>query len=357
MIDQRSASQSGRQSQRPSQTEQPQQSQQSQQIPPAQAAQAPQTPPFISAPAGPSVTATDAKLFPGRTFVSTVLDALDSKKKMTGELTGKYLQRAMMAGLFVGIFFTAYFVIVAAFSGPTVPAGFPVIGRVLAALTFGWALVLIFYTNSELLTSNMMIVSIGAYHHRINWLRSLRILALCFAGNLAGGLIVAILLRFSTINGGAVMDQMIAAVNLKIGYLTAGPMGVADLFVRAILCNFCINIGMLMVYNGKLTNDFTKCVIMVVAVFIFAFLGFEHSVADSVLFMIVGLNGVGDPLLEVAAIAVILLGNFVGGGVLIGLNFAVMNDDQPHGSEPIVVQFHKSALKDIDAHAPTAGKA
>ena len=331
MIDQRSASQPDRQSG--------------------------QSPSFISAPAGPSVPAADAKLFPGRTFVSTVLDALDSKKKMTGELVGQYMQRAIMAGLFVGIFFTSYFVIVAAFSGAGVPAGFPVIGRVLAAITFGWALVLIFYTNSELLTSNMMIVSIGAYHHRINWPRSLHILVLCFAGNLVGGLVVAILLRFSTIDGGAVMNQMIAAVNLKTGYLLAGPMGVADLFVRAIFCNFCINIGMLMVYNGKLTNDFTKCVIMVVVVFVFAFLGFEHSVADSVLFLIVGLNGVGNPLLEIAAIVVILLGNFVGGGLLIGLNFAVMNNDQPHGNEPVVVQFHKSALKDIDAHAPAAGKA
>lgn len=140
---------------------------------------------------------------------------------------------------------------------------------------------------------------------------------------------MAALLRCSTVTDGMVLEQMVAAVQLKTGYLQAGAAGVADLFVRAILCNFCINVGMLMVYNGKLTNDFTKCVIMVTVVFVFAFLGFEHSVADSVLFLIVGLYGVGDPLLEVAAVGVILLGNFVGGGVLIGLNFAVMNAE-PH---------------------------
>ena len=295
-------------------------------------------------------------LFPGRTFVSTVLDALDSKKTMTGEMTGKYMQRAIMAGLFVGIFFTTYFAIVAAFSAADAPTGFPVLGKILAAITFGWALVLIFYTNSELLTSNMMIVSIGAYHHRINWVRSLRILALCFAGNLIGGLVIAVLLRFSTIADGAVFDQMIAAIQLKTGYLHDGAFGVADLFVRAILCNFCINIGMLMVYNGKLTNDFTKCVIMVVAVFVFAFLGFEHSIADSVLFLIMGLQGAGDPLMEVLAIVVILLGNFVGGGLLIGLNFAVMND-RPHLPAGAPSSYHHSVLHDIDAHQPSAGKA
>ncbi|OZG67455.1 formate transporter [Bifidobacterium eulemuris] len=295
-------------------------------------------------------------LFPGRTFVSTVLDALDSKKTMTGKMAGKYMQRAIMAGLFVGIFFTTYFAIVAAFRVEGAPAGFPILGKVLASLTFGWALVLIFYTNSELLTSNMMIVSIGAYHHRINWAHSLRILALCLTGNLIGGLVIAILLRFSTIIDGAVFDQMVAAVQLKTGYLHDGAFGVADLFVRAILCNFCINIGMLMVYNGKLTNDFTKCVIMVVAVFVFAFLGFEHSIADSVLFLITGVQGVGDPLMEVLTVTVILLGNFVGGGLLIGLNFAVMND-HPHTSAGVPAAYHRSALHGIDAHQPTSGKA
>ena len=98
-------------------------------------------------PTTPSTRPVDP-LFPGRTFVSTVLDALDSKKTMTGELTSKYLQRAIMAGLFVGIFFTTYFAIVAAFSTAGTPAWAPAAGRVLGAVTFGWALVLIFYTNS-----------------------------------------------------------------------------------------------------------------------------------------------------------------------------------------------------------------
>ncbi|OXN01005.1 formate/nitrite transporter family protein [Bifidobacterium vansinderenii] len=268
-------------------------------------------------------------LFPGNIFVSTVLDALNSKKTMTGNLVSKYMQRAIMAGLFVGIFFTAFFVISATFAaaGP----GMALAGKVLGACTFGWALVLIYYTNSELLTSNMMIVSIGVYHHRIGAMRSLYILGLCLIGNLIGGFIVAILMRGATIISGDVFTIMSTAVATKTGYLAQGLPGIIDLFVRGIFCNFCINIAMLMCYNGKLVNDFTKCIIMMVAVFVFAYLGFEHSVADSVLFLIMGLFGVGDPLTEVAAIIVVILGNFVGGGLLIGINFAVMNDQHHHG--------------------------
>ncbi len=267
-------------------------------------------------------------LFPGRTFISTVLNVVDSKDTMTGSMTGKYLQRAMMAGLFIGIFFTAFFIIMGQFAQN--PDDHPVVsaGKLLAATTFGWALVLIYYTNSELLTSNMMVVTIGAYHRRIGWLHSLRMLGLCLLGNLAGALVIAILMRCSTIISGPTLAQMLSAASTKTGYVTAGLPGIADLFVRGILCNFCINIAMLMVYNGKLNNDFTKCIIMVVAVFVFAYSGFEHSIADSALFLILALFGKVNIALAAATVAIAMLGNYVGGGILIGLNFATMNDER-----------------------------
>ncbi|KFI45424.1 Formate/nitrite transporter FocA, FNT family [Bifidobacterium bohemicum] len=267
-------------------------------------------------------------LFPGRAFISTVLDALESKETMTGTMTGRYIQRAVMAGLFVGIFFAAFWVIIgqASMGGP----GLRLAGKVIAGITFGWALVLIYYTNSELLTSNMMVVSVGAYHKRIGWAHSLKLLGLCLVGNLLGALVVAIILRFSSIVSGPALAQMLAACNTKIAYLNSW-FGIADLFVRAILCNFCINIAMLMVYNGKLTNDFTKCTIMVVAVFVFTFCGFEHSVADSAMFLILGTHGLVNAWKAVLVIIVAILGNLVGGGILIGLNFATMNDERGIG--------------------------
>ena len=71
----------------------------------------------------------------------------------------------------------------------------------------------------------------------------------------------------------------------------------------------------------------TKILVMVVAVFIFAFLGFEHSVANTVLFSIVGLHGAVPFLPAVGNIAIALVGNFIGGGLLIGLYYAYVNDE------------------------------
>lgn len=268
-------------------------------------------------------------LFPGRKFISTVLEVLDGKDAMSASMRGRYLQRAAVAGFFVGMFLTAYFTVLARFAAVSADAPWmPVFGRVLGCLTFGWSLVFIYHTNSELLTSNMMIVSVGAYHRRISWARALRLLALCLAGNLLGGLAIAALLSLSSVVQGDVLAQMAATSAEKLAYVGGGAPGLVDLFVRGVLCNFCINVGMLMVYNGKITSDLAKCVVMLVAVFVFAYLGLEHSIADSALFLIVGLRQGIDVGAAILCVLVVLAGNFVGGGLLIGLNFAVMNDER-----------------------------
>ncbi|HZJ39446.1 MAG TPA: formate/nitrite transporter family protein, partial [Demequina sp.] len=188
--------------------------------------------------------------------------------------------------------------------------------------------VFIYYSKSELLTSNMMIVSIGAYYRRTTPLKALRILLLCYGGNIIGGLAVALLVAASTLGDGAVGEQMNAAVEHKEAYLSAGVWGWSDLFVRAILCNFMINLAMILVYNGLIKDDFTKSLAMIMSVFVFAFVGFEHSVANTVLFSIVGLQGGLDLGLALGNIGIVLLGNFVGGGLLIGYYYAYANDDR-----------------------------
>ncbi|QGQ19700.1 formate/nitrite transporter family protein [Cellulomonas sp. JZ18] len=269
-----------------------------------------------------------AGLFPGRYFISTVLEALEAKTTMSGRLTRRYLQRAAMAGVIIGLLYATYYAVVAAFASvEAAGTSLQPLGRMAGAVAFGWALVFIYYSRSELLTSNMMIVSIGAYHRRTTWRRAVRLLGLCYLGNLVGGLFVALLVRFSTLVDGAALDQMLASVDHKLAYVSAGPVGWGDLLVRAVLCNFCINLAMLLVYNGLIKDDLTKSLVMIVSVFIFAFLGLEHSVANTVLFSIVGLREGLDLGLAAGNVALALVGNFVGGGLLIGLYYAWVNDD------------------------------
>ncbi len=267
-------------------------------------------------------------LFPGKYFISTVLEALETKTAMSGRMTRRYLQRAAMAGILIGLLYATNYAVVAAFAA--VPAGSTTLaslGKIVGALTFGWALVFIYYTKSELLTSNMMIVSIGAYYRRTTWATALRILGLCYLGNLLGGLFVAVMMRFSTLLEGGALALMEASVEHKLEFITSGPGGLVDLLLRAVLCNFMINLAMLLVYNGLIKDDWTKSIAMIMSVFIFAFLGLEHSVANSVLFMVVGLIDGIDVGLALANLGIALLGNFIGGGLLIGMYYAYVNDD------------------------------
>ena len=274
------------------------------------------------------------QLFPGRKFISTVLEALDTKTEMSGEMTRRYLQRAAMAGVIIGGFYLINYTVIAAFVdvAPTLRG----VGKLVGALVFGWALVFIYYSRSELLTSNMMIVSIGAYHKRTSWPKAMRLLGLCFVGNFLGGALIAMLVWGSSLASGTVLQEMIAAVDHKLEYVASGPAGWADLLVRAILCNFMINMAMLLVYNGLIKEDVTKCLVMVMAVFVFAFGGLEHSVANTVLFTVMGLRNGIDIGLALGNVAFALIGNFVGGGLLIGIYYAYVNDERSHPepSEP-----------------------
>ena len=268
-----------------------------------------------------------SQLFPGKQFISTVLTALDTKTVMSGALIRIYLMRAAMAGAIIGVMYLTYYAVIAAFDG-IARGELDGVGHMVGAVVFGFALVFIYYSKSELLTSNMMIVTVGAYYRSAVWWRLLRILVFCYAGNLVGGLFVALLVKFSTLGDGEVGAQMVEAVDHKLSYLTEGAAGWGDLFIRAIFCNFMINLAMLLVYNGLIKSDVGKMLVMIASVFVFGFVGFEHSVANTVLFSVVGLQDGIDVGLALGNLGIVLLGNYVGGGLLIGLYYAYANDDR-----------------------------
>lgn len=267
------------------------------------------------------------RLYPGKLFIDTALDALDTKTAMSRTLALRYLQRAAMAGMIASLFYLGNFGVIAGFTGLNDSGSWAPVGRMAGGVLFGLALVFIYYSRSELLTSNMMVASIGMYYRRTTFLKSGWMLTLCYLGNLLGCLLIAVLVANSSMISESTAVAMDAAVATKTGYLESGA-GVLDLFIRAILCNLMINLAMIFVYNGAIKDDLTKSLTMITAVFLFAFLGLEHSVANTALFAIHGLNSGIDVLPALGNLGVALLGNLIGGGVLIGWYYAYANDDR-----------------------------
>ncbi len=265
----------------------------------------------------------EKNIYLGEQFIKNTLDNVEVKRQMQQSSTKIYILRAVMAGILVSF---GYIMIVAMDSKLD-----NYNGLIFGASLFSLTLAAIYYTKSELLTSNMMMVSVANYYRQIDKKTIFKILGICFLGNLIGGLIIATLTATTSIINADMVTSLSDFIVHKQEYISNGAYW--DLFVRAIFANFFINVAMLMIYSQNVKSDFGKIIVMFFGVFTFVFLGFEHSVANSMLFLIGGMyqliNGVDigfDTILAIGNILIVLIGNFIGGGILIGYYYSFIND-------------------------------
>lgn len=274
------------------------------------------------------------KIFLGKTFIKAILESIELKEKMTSKILLRYLMRAAMSGIIVVFMYVTYMSIIENFKHiGNDEFNLYYLGKFIAAGFFSFALVAIYYTKSELLTSNMMITTIGKYYNKISFYTMFKIMGLCYIGNILGAVFISVLVSLSTIMTEDVVVYLGELISSKEGYIV--EKNYVDLFVRSIMCNFYINLSMLMVYSGNIKSDTVKCLSIFFGVFTFAYLGLEHSVANTGLFILAGFYELFNPTVELinfgnasVNVLIALIGNFVGGGILIGLYYGYINDDR-----------------------------
>lgn len=125
------------------------------------------------------------KVFYGKAWIKHVVDTIRTKDILQSFYFKRYLLRAIMAGFILGVI-TVFVLLIRASLDTHIPAG---LINLIAAVAFSFALVLILFTNSELLTSNFMYFTVGLYYRVIRPSRVLKIFMLCFIGNVLGGVI------------------------------------------------------------------------------------------------------------------------------------------------------------------------
>ncbi len=276
----------------------------------------------------------EKNVYLGQQFIETTLDNVEIKDQMTSQIVIKYLMRAAMAGAVVVFGYLVYFALSANFGTIHGADGstFEPVGKMIAGFFFSGCLIAIYYTKSELLTSNMMMTTVGKYFGKITFGKMFKIMGLCLLGNLLGGIVIGMLVGASTIISPGMEEVMIHTLEIKQGYVSEGH--IIDLLIRALFCNFFINVSMLMVYSGNIKSDSGKVVAMMFGVFIFMYLGLEHSVANTVLFCTAFFfdlfHGTSHLILTDAIQNVfwVLIGNYIGGGLLIGAYYAFINDSR-----------------------------
>ncbi|MFF7969173.1 formate/nitrite transporter family protein [Streptomyces sp. NPDC007903] len=253
-------------------------------------------------------------------------DALDaqvatarSKAKLLRS-PGRYLVLSALAGAFIGM----GVVLMVMVSGPLGLAHSPWV-RLVQGLVFGVALTLVIFAGGELATSNMMTMVQGAVRRALTPLAALCVIVGSFVGNLVGSVALAGLVHAAGVLGVAPAPGAPAPGLAGLtGMLTAKMAESGEaMFFRGVLCNFLV---CLTVWMGMRTrSDAAKIMLIFAGILAFVASGFEHVVANMTTFSLGLFEHV--PGVTVGAFAHNLLfvglGNLVGGGLLVGVAYAV----------------------------------
>ncbi|MGI9278245.1 MAG: formate/nitrite transporter family protein [Endozoicomonas sp.] len=246
-------------------------------------------------------------------FVTKMVDSGESKVFMSTKDT---FIRAFMAGAILGL--AAIFAITV-----TIKSGSPLIG----ALLFPIGFIMLYLMKFDLLTGVFTLVPLALIDKRpgVDMSGLLRNWGLVFLGNFAGALTTAFLVSFIltygySIDGGAIAAKVSAIGESRtLGYQEHGLAGWLTIFVRGMLCNWMVSMGVVGAMIS--TSAGAKMVAMWMPIMLFFFMGFEHSIVNMFLFPFSMIMGgeftVMDYLIwnELPT----ALGNLVGGFLLVGL--------------------------------------
>ena len=260
------------------------------------------------------------RIYYGREVMERILDTIDVKRALHQRFFIRYTLRAAMAGVIICLMYIFAYGIKTDLGRDFNPA----LAKYLMSLNFSMALAFIYFTNSELLTSNFMYFTVGRYYGKVSWGETMKIWGFCLIGNILGIVFVAILVWSCGMLSDAVVENLVHTVNDK-----TVKSGAWLIFVKAVFANYFINVSVIVAMQLK--EHLAKIVVLMMGVIIFAYMGFEHVVANSALFIMafleqpesVSVLGVGKNFLFS------LLGNYVGGGLVIGLFYAYLNDPGP----------------------------
>lgn len=263
-----------------------------------------------------------------------IIDAGEAKVFMS---TRDTLIRSYMAG--------AILALAAAFAVTIgVRTGEPLAGAVLFPVGF----CMLYLLGFDLLTGVFTLVPLAWIDRRpgVTFGGMMRNWGLVFVGNFAGALTTAVMMAiYFTYGFDAAPDVIGQAIGhigegRTVGYADHGAAGMLTLFVRGVLCNWMVSMGVV----GAMMSDSLpgKVIAMWLPIMVFFYLGFEHSIVNMFLFpsglMLGGNFTIGDYLLwnEIPT----LIGNLIGGLTFVGLMIYVTHagtaPDRSRPSSPAV---------------------
>ncbi len=227
----------------------------------------------------------------------------------------RYILKAIIAGFLLAIMAVFSLAVKTQFEGASHG-----LVNILGAIAFSIALVMIVLTKAELLTSNFMYLTIGLYYRTISMGKVAKIFTYCFIGNIIGGFIL-----FGMMTGTKVMTpEMVAALTKTVSAKTIESTWLA-IMIKGIFANFFINIGIFIAMQCK--EALAKAFFIGIGVVIFVFMAYEHVVYNAGLFAgMIFYNPDAISWMDILKnIIFAFIGNYIGGGIFVGLVYAYLN--------------------------------
>jgi formate/nitrite transporter len=209
---------------------------------------------------------------------------------------------------------------VLAFTG-AVTSGQPIVG----ALIFPVSLVMIVLLGLELVTGSFAMVPLARLEGKAGWGAVVANWSWVFVANLLGSIVFGALIAISLTNMGktevaGVAARIVAAAEAKtIANEALGMAGLVSVFVKGILCNWLVCLGVVMAMTS--TSTVGKIAATWLPIFTFFALGFEHAVVNMFIIPTGMLLGAKVSLSDwwLWNQIPVTLGNLVGGFVFTGL--------------------------------------
>lgn len=225
---------------------------------------------------------------------------------------------ALVAGGSIG-FGALYYCIVASDSDLSFA-----VTRVMGGTVFSLGLGIVMIAGAELFTGNNLIVMAWA-SGKISTAAVLRNWLIVYIGNFFGAAGLAVMVVLShhlDMNGGRIGLTVLTTAVAKIS------PDFVTLFVKGVLCNLLVCLGVWLAYAGRSVTDKIAALILPISAFVAA--GFEHCVANMYFFSVAWLltamdmspHGFDGSIINAAGIVhnliPVTLGNIVGGAGFVG---------------------------------------
>lgn len=220
-----------------------------------------------------------------------------------------YCVSSMLAGVYVGVG-----VLLA--NSLTASLGGSPLAKTISAASFAIALSLVVFAGADLFTGNVMHMTIGWRQKAVSGRDACRVCAVCFAGNWAGALVLALLFWGTGLMDGPLGEVMATAAAAK---MSIPPLA---LVLRGMLCNMLVCLGVWCAARCK--SEAARLIMIFWCLFAFVACGFEHCVANMTLLTLSLLHPAGQTLYSGGYFYNILVsafGNILGGALLVALPY------------------------------------